>query len=147
MAGMEQLGRNVNVIPIASGKPFKFRGASVVSFLCTGTDTFTVRIGSSFAVNATAPGPVIRTVYWSTASDGTVGWSKLILAAAADNIVTGTTAGLTTATVAWFSIYTSELADPNNYIKCTATAAGLVIAILGDLTHQRGPANLELLGA
>lgn len=147
MAGMEQLGRNVNVIPIASAKPFKMRGASVVSFLCTGTDTFTVRIGASFGTNATAPGAVIKTVYWATASDGTVAWNKLILATAADNIVTGTTAGLTTATVAWFSIYTSEFSDPNNYIKCTASAAGLVTAILGDLVHQRGPANLEILGS
>lgn len=147
MAGMESLGRLVNVIPIASAKPFKFRSASTVSFLVTGTDTFTLKIGATFAATTSAPGSIIKTVYWTTASDGTAAWSKLILAAAADNIVTGTTAGLTTATVAWFSIYTSELSDPNDYIKCTASGSGLVTAILSDLVVQRGPANLEILGA
>lgn len=147
MAGMEALGRVCDVIPIAAGKPFKVRGASAVLFVVTGAAAQpTINERSSFAGADTALA-VIKTVYWSTATDGTAAWSKLIVA----NLSTythGTTTGLTTATMSAFHIFTSMLSDPFNYLNCVSTAGpALVTAILYDLVHQRGPANLEIKGS
>jgi hypothetical protein len=156
MAGMEALGRVCNVIPIASGVAFKMRNASVAMVVCTGTDTFTVTQASSFGGSYTAYA-IIKNIYWATATNGTAAWNKLTYNP--NNLVapfgsgplsaftTGTTTGLTTATCAVFHLFTSEFVDPNNYVKVTASAAGLVSVYPADLTVQRGPANLEILSA
>src|SRR5512146_2733051 len=142
MAGMEALGRVCDVIPIAAGKPFKMRGASACLFVVTGAAAQpTINERSSFAGADTALA-VIKTVYWSTATDGTAVWNKLIVS----NLSTythGTTTGLTTATMSAFHIFTSMLSAPFNYLNCVSTAGpALVTAILYDLVHQRGPSNL-----
>src|SRR5260370_8023870 len=75
---MEGLGRVCNVIPIAAGKPFRMRSASGVMFVVTGaTAQPTLNERSSFGGADTAL-PVIRDIYWSTATDGTVAWNKLV---------------------------------------------------------------------
>jgi uncharacterized membrane protein len=145
---METLGRLCNVIPIAAGKPFRLRGASVAMFVVTGAAAQpTLNQRSTFA-GADTVLTVIRNVYWSTATDGTVGWSKTILAAPASTYIHGTTAGLTTAAMTVFHVYTSQLTDPSAYLNVVSTAGpALVSAYVGDLTVQRAPANLEVLGA
>lgn len=140
MAGMEGLGRVFNVIPIASGKAFKMRGASAVTFVCTGADTFTVTAASSFAGTYASPGNIISHYYQATATDGTAAWTKQTQAASNAVVQAGSNTTV-------FSVFTSQLADPDDYVKCTASATGLVHAILHDLVVQRGPANLEILGA
>jgi hypothetical protein len=146
MAGMEALGRVCNVIPIAVAKPFKLRSASAVMFVITGaTAAPVINQASSFAGGLSTIA-VIKDVYWSTATDGTAGWNKLIISPSVSTYVHGTTAGLTTAIMSVFHVYTSQLSDPNNYLEVTA-ASGLVSAYLYDLVHQRGPANMEILGA
>ena len=40
----------------------------------------------------------------------------------------------------------SELADTYDYINATETDATSVVAFLHDLTVQRNPANLQILG-
>jgi hypothetical protein len=147
MAGMEALGRVCNIIPIAAGKPFKMRGASGVLVCVTGAAAQpTLNERSSFGGSDTALA-VIKDVYWSTATDGTAAWNKLVLA----NVSTythGTTTGLTTAAMSVFHVFTSMLSDPFNYLNVVSTAGpALVTVIPYDLVHQRGPANLELLGA
>lgn len=148
MAGMEALGRVCDVIPIAAGKPFKMRGASAALFVVTGAAAQpTLNERSSFAGSDTALA-VIKTVYWSTATDGTAVWNKLILAAAVSTFTNGTTTGLTTSINTAFHVFTSQLSDPFNYLNCVSTAGpALVTAILYDLVHQRGPANLEIKGS
>lgn len=147
MAGMEALGRVCDVIPIAAGKPFKLRGASAALFVVTGAAAQpTLNERSSFAGSDTALA-AIKTVYWSTATDGTAAWSKLVITAAS-TYTHGTTTGLTTATMSAFHVFTSQLTDPFNYLNVVSTAGpALVTAILYDLVHQRGPANLEIKGA
>lgn len=140
MAGMEGLGRLVDVIPIAAGKAFKFRGASAVLFVCTAADTFTINVGSSFGSVATSPGNIINHYYQRADTDGTHAWTKQTQAAS--NAVTQGSA-YTTA----FEVLTSMIADPYNYIKITVGGSGLVTAILHDLVVQRKPANLEVLGS
>jgi len=146
MAGQEILGRLVNVIPIAAGKPFRMRNASTALVVVTGaTAAPTLNERSSFGGADTAL-PVIKTVYWATATDGTALWNKLILPAAVSTFTNGTTTGLTTATMTAFHVFTSQLSDPFNYLN-VVMGAGLAYVIVGDLTVQRGPASLELLGA
>lgn len=139
MAGMEGLGRVVNVIPIAAGKAFSLKGASAVTFVCTGNDTFTVTVASTYSGSYATPGNIITRTYTSTATDGTAGWTKNTQAAS--NAVT-----ISSGTVA-FDVFGSQLPDPKAYVKVSVGASGLVTAILHDLTVQRGPANLAVLGA
>lgn len=142
MAGMEGLGKLYDVIPIASGQAMKFRGASAIGFLCTGADTFTIRVASSFAGTYATPGALITHFYQRADTNGTHAWTRQAVSPAADNVVQAN-AGYTT----YFEVLTSMMADPNNYIKVTASVSGLVCAILHDPVVQRKAANLEILGA
>lgn len=148
MAGMEGLGRALNVIPIAAGAGMKVRGASAITFVCTGNDTFTLTIASSFAGSYVAPpttalgGGMIHDYYTSSATNGTAAWALTALANGSYvNAVT-----IASGVVA-FTIFTSQFTDPNNYIKCSVGSGGLVTAIHHDLMVQRAPANLEIMGA
>lgn len=141
MAGMEGLGRVLDVIPIASGNAFKFRNASAITFVCTAADTFTVTVASSFGGSYASPGNVLTHYYQRADTNGTHAWTRQALGSASNAITQGN-AGYTTA----FEVFTSMISDPNDYIKVTASSSGLVTAILHDLTVQRKPANLEVLG-
>ncbi len=141
MAGMEGLGRLFDAVPIAAGQGFKFRGASAVAFLCTGADTFTVTVASSFAGSYVSPGAIISHYYQRQDTNATHGWT--LQTQAASNAVVQGNAGYTTL----FEVLTSELADPYDYIKVSVGGSGLVCAIPHDLVVQRKPANLEILGA
>ncbi|TVZ96516.1 hypothetical protein [Streptomyces sp. BK340] len=139
MAGMYGLGRVINVIPIAAGNAFKLRGASAVTFVCTGNDTFTVTASSSFGGSYSSPGNIITRKATCTATNGTAAWVESTQAASnAVTIASGTVV---------FSVLTSQLADPNDYVKVSVGGSGLVTAILHDLIVQRKPSNLEILGA
>ncbi len=140
MAGMEGIGRLVDVIPIAAGQGFKFRGASAVLFVCTGADTFTITAASTFAGSYATPGNIINHYYQRTTTNGTVAWTKQTQALS--NAVVQASA-YTTA----FEVLTSMIADPQAYLKVSVGASGLVTAILHDLVVQRKPANLEILSA
>jgi len=148
MSGMETLGRLANVIPIAAGKPFKMRGASCAMIVVTGAAAQpTLNERSSFG-GADTPVALIRNVYWTTVTDGTAAWNKLIISPTVSTYTHGTTTGLTTAVTSVFHVFTSELSDPNTYLNVVSTAGpALVAVVLGDLTPQRAPANLEVLGA
>jgi hypothetical protein len=155
MAGMELLGRMVNIIPVAAGAPFKFRSASVAMFVISGaTAAPTINERTSFGGSDTAIS-VIKNVYWTTANNGTAAWSKLTYVSGTAPFTSGplstythgTTTGLTTATVSVFHVFSSELSDPNNYLNCAVGGSGTGIVVVGDLVHQRPPANLEILGA
>jgi hypothetical protein len=135
---MEGLGRLINVIPIATSKAFTLAGASAVTFVVTGNDTWTLTKASSFAGSYTNLAVITRT-YTSTATDGTAAWVLATQAAAATVVqTTGMTA---------FTVFGSQLSDPSDYLKVTVGASGLTTAILHDLTVQRKPANLAILGA
>lgn len=140
MAGMEGLGRVLDVIPIAAGKGFKFRGASAVLFVCTAADTFTLTAAPTYAGSYTSPGTLINHYYQRADTDGTHAWTKVTQAAANTVVQAG---AFTTA----IQVLTSMIADPQAYLKLSVGGSGLVTAILHDLTVQRKPANLEVLGA
>jgi hypothetical protein len=149
MAGQEGLGRLFNVVPVCTaGGAINMQGCSAVTFVITGaTAVPTLTISNAYAgsYNATGFNPITR-VYWTTATTGTAAWSKATITAAA-TFTLGTTAGLTTATAAVFTVFGSQLTAGYEYIKCTVTGSGIGAAILHDLTVQRTPANLAVLGA
>lgn len=169
MAGMEALGRVINAIPAASGQAFKMRGSSGVFILAwnataTTSTTLTLNQDSTFGGSFSNGAFVIKNIYWTTANNGTAAWAKAVFnpgtapwtGASANNvsgpagIVTFNNSGqnFATATCIAVHVFTSELADPNDYLKATMTGSGGLCAVIPyDLVHQRGPANLEILGA
>lgn len=138
MAGMEALGRLTNVIAIAATKALSLRQASGVMFVCTGNDTFTLNKASSFAGSYTALAVITR-YYTSTVTDGTAAW-------VANTQAAGSTVTQTSGTTV-FHVLTSQMTDPNDYLKITVGGSGLVTAFVYDLVVQSSPANLTLLGA
>jgi hypothetical protein len=139
MAGMEGLGKLFNVVPIAAGAGLNMRDCSAMTFVCTGNDTFTITVASTFAGSYATPGNIITRVYTCTATSGTAAWVKA--SQAASNAVTISSGAVS------FSVFGSQLADPKVYVKVSAGGSGLVMAILHDLTVQRGPANLAKVSA
>jgi hypothetical protein len=137
---MEGLGRLVDVIPIAAGQAFKFRNASAVLFVCTAADTFTITVAPSYAGSYVSPGGIISHYYQRADTNGTHAWTRQPQAAA-DNVVQAS------AYTTGFEVLTSMVSDPNDYIKVSVGGSGLVTAILHDLTVQRHPASLEILGS
>lgn len=141
MAGMEALGRVIDVVPIASGAYLSMKNASGVTFVCTGADTFTVREAKDASGTSVQNiGNVITHYYQNTSTVGAAAWTKQTQAAGA----AVTQAGAYTTVI---EIFASQLDDQFDYIYCHAAAAGLVTAILHDLTVQRSPANLAILAA
>lgn len=136
---MEGLGRSFNIIPIAAGAGFSLKGATGVTFICTGADTFTLTVANTFSGSYGSPGNIITRIYTNTATNGTAAWVKA--SQAASNAVT-----IGSGAVA-FTVFGIQLADPKAYVKVSASGSGLVAAVLHDLTAQRGPANLAILGA
>jgi hypothetical protein len=153
---MELLGRVCNVIPIASGQPFKMRDASSAMIVVTGASAVITMTQANGFAGTPQTLLCIKNVYFSTQSNGTAAWAKGITwnvpattppPALLATYTHGTTAGLTTAVMTAFTIFTSELSDPFNYVIATATGSGLCSVITGDMVHQRTPSNLAILAA
>src|SRR5712691_2070950 len=139
MAGMDALGRTFNVVPIAAGRGLAMRDCSAVTFVCTGNDTFTITVAAGFAGSYATPGNIITRIYTNTATNGSAAWVKASQSASnAVVIASGSVA---------FSVFGSQLADPKVYVKVSVGASGLVMAVLHDLTVQRGPGNLATVSA
>lgn len=136
---MEALGRLINVTPIAAGVAISMRDASGLTFICTGNDTFTLTVASTFGGSYATPGNIIDHVYTNTATNGTALWVKT--AQAASNAVV-----IASGSVA-ICVNANALPDTKVYVKCSAGGSGLVTAILHDLEYQRTPANLAKMSA
>jgi hypothetical protein len=136
---MEGLGRVFNAVPIADAVSLSLKDASGVTYICTGNDTFTITVSDAFAGSFATPGNIITRKFTNTATDGTAAW--VAATQSASNAVT-----ISSGTVVFF-VSGSMLPDTKDYIKVTASSAGLVTAVFHDLTVQRTPANLAILGA
>lgn len=138
---MEALGRLVNVVPIAAGRGLSMLGCSGITFVTTGSDTFTVTVAAGFAGSYASPGTLTCNVYKSSATNGTAVWVK-------DNTLISTNTVVSGGAIATcFHIPGTSLPDTKNYIKVSVGGAGLVMAILHDLYVQRAPANLPIVSA
>lgn len=139
MSAMEGLGRVFNVVPIAAGKGIKLTGGVGVTFVTTGSDTFTLTCASTFAGSYTSPGTISTNVYKTSATDGTAAWVL-------DNTLISNNTIVTTVATAFY-ISDVFLPDGKVYVKLSAGGSGLVTAIVHDLVVKRTPPNLALLGA
>lgn len=145
MSGMEALGRVLNVIPIAAGRGISLVDAAAITFVTTGNDTFTLTTSDAFAgtYNAGSLSTLVGlvNVYKSSATNGTAAWVKDNSLISTNTIVSGG------AIATCFTVMGEWFPDGRSYIKLSVGGAGLVTAILHDLTTQRGPANLAILSA
>lgn len=140
MAGIEALGRVVDVVPIAAGVGISMRDCSGILFVCTGADTFTLTMSATFAGSYTTPGNILNHYYQAAATNGTAAWTKQTQSVSNAVVQAGAyTTGI--------HLLSGMIPDPNVYAKLTASAAGLVTAILFDLEYQRKPANLPIRSA
>lgn len=139
MGALEGLGRSFNIVPIAAGVGLSLRGASGVTFICTGNDTFTLTVASTFGGSYATPGNIITRKFTNTATNGTAAW--VAATQSASNAVT-----ITSGTVAFY-LSGDAMPDGKVYVKCAVGASGLVTAVFHDLTPQRNPANLPILSA
>ncbi len=122
MAGMEALGRVFDIVPAAKTL-FNFQEAK-----------------DSAGTGVQDIGAVIKQYYTNADTDGSLHWSKTTQAAADE---TGTVA---TGSCVVVHILASMLDDGFDYVSCTASSTGTVIAIPYDLLVQRTPANMPLPG-
>ena len=139
MPNMEALGRLINIVPIAAGVGLSLKNAGGVTFVCTGNDTFTITVASSFGGSYATPGNIITRKFTCTATDGTAAWVEATQSAS--NAVT-----ISSGSVAFF-VGEDMLPDGKTYVKCSVGASGLVRAVFTGLKAQRNPANLPILSA
>jgi hypothetical protein len=140
MGEQQGLGRAFNVVPIAAGVGISMKGCSGVTFICTGNDTFTLTVASTFAGSYATPGNIITTKYTNTSTAGGAAWVGPT-SQSASNAVT-----IASGTVAVY-VGQNMLADPACYLKMSVGASGLVCAVLHDLKVRRTPANLPVVAA
>lgn len=140
MSEMQGLGREFNVVPVAAGAGLSMKGYGGVTFICTGNDTFTLTVASTFGGSYATPGNIITTKYTNTSTSNTAAWVGPT-SQSASNAVT-----ISSGSVAIY-VGQSMLADPACYLKMSVGAAGLVTAILHDLKVKRTPANLPAVSA
>lgn len=149
MAGMDGLGRVFDVVQTASGNGISFKDASAISFVvaASGASSIAVTAAKTFGgayANWTTANGFGQTDHWyqNTVADGTAAWTKQTASWSSQTLTLAGTNGY----VSVVTIYASQLADLYCYIKATATN-GTITALLHDLTVQRTPANLAILGA
>lgn len=139
MSYMEGLGRVFNVVPIAEAQGISMKDCSAITFICTGADTFTLTVATTFAGSYATPGNIITRKHTNPQTNGTGAWTRATQTASnAVTIASGMVA---------FTVGQAQLADPAAYLKVSKSAAGLVVAILHDLKVKRDPGNLRIVGA
>jgi hypothetical protein len=152
MAGMGGLGREFDVITLASGVYFSMKNASGVSLVCKCSSTTTTSVALVAATTysagttanwTTANGFGQTSYYYQNTSDtGTAAWTKQTATWTTNSVAIGATSGY----VSVLEIFTSQFADTYCYLEATGTNC-TIVAVLHDLTVQRNPANLAILGA
>ena len=150
MAGMQGLGRVFDVIGVASGTTFSMKNASAVTFIteASGAESIAFTASKTYSgstQNWTTANGYGQTAYYyqNTSTTGTAAWTKQTATWTTNSVaLAGTNAYMSV-----FTVYTSQFADGYCYITPTATNSTYLIAVLHDLTVQRTPANLALLGA
>lgn len=150
MAGMQGHGRVFDVVHDASGNMFSLKNASAVSFIVksSGAASLAVVAAKTFGgstANWTTANGFGQTSWFSqqAATNGTAVWTKQTANWTTNSVALAGTTGYTSV----ITVYTSQFADGYDYIQVTGTNTTTCIALLHDLTVQRTPPNLALLGA
>ena len=147
---MVGLGRVYDVVYTAAANPFSVRNCSAVSLICkaSGAATLTLQAQKTFSgtpANWTTANGFGQTAYWyeNQVNTGAGAWAKKT-ASWASNVLT---ISGTTGYVSVVPIFTTQFADGYDYLLVETATNCVVTAVLHDLTVQRTPANLAILGA
>lgn len=137
------LGRDFNVVPAADGVWLNLRDYEDITFigLLAGGDDFTIQEATAQAGTDNQDLDVVSRYYKQTDGDGTDAW--VLQEQTADAIANGHT----TAAAVAIHVSAAALSPGFDFIKCTATSTGTVVAILHGLKVQRDPANLPAVSA
>lgn len=142
---MEGLGRLYNYIHLADNVYINLTKGTGVAFFCylagAAGDTYTLTEAKT-AGGGSAQVLAKITRYYTCTGDGTDTWTKRTQAAAS----TVVTAAAAIQNCMCVEVEDSWLSDTFKYVKLASTGAGLVTAVLRDLTVQRTPPNLPALG-
>ena len=131
---IEALGRVFNVVPTADAVEVNLRDVGAVTFVCVGADTYTVQESTDASGTSAQDLDVVDHYYTCTSAAGAAAWVRATQTAdAAVTIGSG---------VAVIEVDSNSLSDGFDFIECTSSAAGLVVAITHDLSVQRAPQNL-----
>jgi hypothetical protein len=131
---IEGLGNTFNVVPTADGVEVNLRNAGAVTFICVGADTYTVQESTDASGSGAQDLDVVDHYYASSSAAGAAAWTRATQAAdAAVTIGAGICA---------IEVNAAQLSDGFDFVECTSTAAGLVIAILHRLAVARKVTNL-----
>jgi len=152
MAGMEALGRVFDVVYTASGNYFSLKNCSGVTLICKTSSTTTTSVAlvaaTSFAASTTANWTTANGFgqpshyYQNAQNNGTGAWTKQTATWTSNSLAIAGTSGY----LSVVELFVSQLADTYDYLAVTGTNC-TVTALLHDLTVQRTPANLAILGA
>jgi hypothetical protein len=138
----EGLGRLYDVVSPADDVYVNLKNASGVTFIVHEVDGASV-VTITFASDAAGTGAVTPDVvdhYYGKSNDTASGvWHRTAVSPASE---TFTKADGTEDTVA-VEISAMKCPDLKPYVKCTVDGAGVVTAILHDLSVQRAPQNLS----
>jgi hypothetical protein len=151
MAGMSGLGRVFDTFTVGSGNYFSVKNASAVSFIvqASGASSVALTAATTFAAGTTLTWTTGngfgQTAYWyqNVQDNGTGAWTKQTAVWTTNSIALAQTTGY----MSVFSIYTSQFADTYDYVKAVGTNTTSITVLLHDLTVQRTPGNLAILGA
>jgi hypothetical protein len=140
---MEGLGRLFNVVAVADGVWLNLRDYGGVTFISINAagETVTVQEATAQAGSGAQDLDVIDHSYVQTNGDGTDAWVKLTQVADAVEVFAATE------DVGAVYVDSDSLSAGFDYVNCTSTSTGLVIAILHDLAVQRSPQNLPAVSA
>lgn len=132
------LGNVYNIVPTADAIEVACKDVSWYSFVCVGADTYTLHECTDAAGTGAQTLAVITHHYPSTSASGAAVWTKTTLAA---NSAVTIASGITV-----IEVDVKSMSDGFTYLRCTSSAAGLVIAIAHHLNVRRDPRNLPALG-
>ena len=142
MARGDGLGRVFNIVPTADAVEVNLVGASAVSFVLVGADTYTLNESIGAAGTPQALSCISR--YSTNANaNGSTAWVDFDLEAEGDPV----SEIEVTAGVAVFTVRADQLTDGYTHVSVSGAATGLVTAITHDLLAGRKPSNLPPLGA
>ena len=126
------------------------KNASAVTFIVEASGASSIAVvaaetfGGSTTNWTTANGFGQPSVWYQNAKhDGTGGWTLETASWASNALTLAGTSGY----VSVVDFFTSQFASGYEYIEVTGTNTTSICAVLHDLTVQRKPANLTILGA
>lgn len=134
---MEGLGRLFNVVPTADGVEIDLAGASGVTFICVGADTYTIEECQDGTGTGAQQLAAWDHYFTNSGAVGATPWVEVVDDTPA--------AALAVAANAAVYVSAAELSDGFTHVRCSSTSTGLVIAIVHDLVEQRSPERLPVL--